>query len=48
VAAKSLARKSIEYEINAEFKKTIDARIEDTRELAFKPKSIRANGKLVD
>jgi DNA modification methylase len=48
VAAKSLARKSIGYEINADFKKTIDARIEDTRELSFKPKSIRTNGKPID
>lgn len=45
VAAKSLARKSIGYEIDNTYKEIIETRISNVKELDFNPEDIRINGK---
>lgn len=45
VVAKSLARKSIGYEVNPDYRRTIEARIDDVRVLKVWTPSIKVNGK---
>jgi len=45
VAAKSLARKSIGYEIDPTYRETIEARLAAIDSLVFKPQDIKVNGK---
>jgi tRNA G10 N-methylase Trm11 len=45
MVAKMLARKSIGFEINKNYRKTIEARLEEVKTLNFDPAGIQPNGR---
>ena len=48
VVAKSLARKSIGYEIDPIYKELVEPRISEITQLAFKPENIKINNKAIE